>query len=251
MTSDRANLTPMTRRIPDRYAPSPLDERARAVADRLHARSRRQLLPSVVPLAARAVRSKIRTGSWDFTQSPESKDWLADKLIALDPAKAALCYLLCRAIDARRVVEAGTSYGVSTIYLAAAVRDNIAASGGTGQVIGTEHETAKVAAAQRNLADAGLAHLVDVRDGDLRDSLQDVGGPVDFMLVDIWIPMALPALERVLPELRPGALVVCDEVVNGRKDYLEYLSLVRDPNGPFQSVTVPGQGGLEISMKRF
>ncbi|WP_234805733.1 O-methyltransferase [Mycolicibacterium insubricum] len=246
------HLTSMFGNIPKRYATSPLDARARAVADRLHARSRRQLLPpAMVPLVARSVRSKIGTGSWDFTQSPDSREWLADKLVALDPAKAALCYLLCRAIGARRVVEAGTSYGVSTIYLAAAVRDNIATFGGSGQVIGTEHEAAKVVAAQRNLTDAGLADLVDVRGGDLRESLRNVGGPVDFMLIDIWIPMALPALERVLPALRPGALVVCDEVVHGRKDYRDYLSLVRDPSGPFQSVTVPGQGGLEISMKRF
>ena len=74
-------------------------------------------------------------------------------------------------------------------------------------------------------------------------------GPVDFMLVDIWIPMALPARQIVAPKLRPGAPVVCDNVVSGRQQHAGYLDFVRDPAGPFTSVTVPGHGGLEISVK--
>ncbi|OLT09213.1 hypothetical protein BJF78_31260 [Pseudonocardia sp. CNS-139] len=232
-----------------RTAPSPLDDRARSVAERLHARSRRQLLPAVLPMAAHAVRSRWRTGSWDSTQTPEGKEWLADKLVALDPEKAALCYLLCRALRAKRVVEVGTSYGVSTIYLAAAVRDTLAEDGGEGVVIGTEHEPAKVAAARAHLDEAGLGRFAEVREGDLRETLRDLAGPVDFVLVDIWIPMALPALELLTPALRPGALVVCDNVVAGRSEYAGYLDLVRRPGGPFRSVTLAAGGGLEVSLK--
>lgn len=233
-------------------APSVLDARARAVVDELHARSRRQLLPSVVPMARQAVRARLRTGTWDPTQSAEGKAWLADKLVALTPEKAALCYQLCRSIGATRIVEAGTSHGLSTIYLAAAVRDTLAGHGhghGEARVVGTEHEQAKAAAARDNLRRAGLGELVEVREGDLRETLVDLEGPVDFMLVDIWTPMALPALRLVTPKLREGALVVCDNVVSGRRLYADYLSHVRDPQGPFRSVTVPGQGGLEISRK--
>ena len=67
-------------------------------------------------------------------QAALSKAFLSDKLYALDRDKAEFCYQLCRTIDARRVVEFGTSYGVSTLYLAAAVRDNIRAGGGSGMV---------------------------------------------------------------------------------------------------------------------
>ncbi|MEX5635168.1 O-methyltransferase [Parafrankia sp. FMc2] len=253
---------------PAAQAPSPLDDRARAVVEGLQARNRRQTRAAVGPLIVRAVRSRLRDGTWDPTQSPATRAWLADKLVALDPSKAALCYQLCRALGARRVVEAGTSYGLSTIYLAAAVRDNIAAAaalaesrdarrgaepddGGAaaGVVIGTEHEPSKVAFAHANLTEAGLADHADIREGDLRETLRDLPGPVDFMLVDIWIPMALPALRLVTPHLRPGALVVCDNVVSGRRYYAEYLDHVRDPGGPFTSVTVPGNGGLEISLR--
>ncbi|AHH19482.1 putative O-methyltransferase [Nocardia nova SH22a] len=241
-------------RPPAPRATSPLDPRARAVADRLHARSTRQTRASLAAMLTKAVRSRLREGSWDMTQSAENKTWLADKLVALDPHKAALCYQLCRAIGARRVVEAGTSYGVSTIYLAAAVRDNMADDpDGTpprdGLVIGTEHEPAKVAAAHATLTEAGLDGYVEIREGDLRRSLRDLDGPIDFMLVDIWIPMALPALRSVTPALRRGALVVCDNVDAGRKQYADYLSYVRDPAGPFTSITIPGHGGLEISLK--
>ncbi len=233
-----------------KFAPSPLDPRAQAVVERLHTQSRRQALRSAVPMIGRTLRHRVSEGTWDTSQTAEGKKWLADKLVALDPQKASLCHVLCRSIGARRVVEAGTSYGVSTIYLAAAVRETIAADGGDGVVIGTEHEAQKVAAARQHLEEAGLADLVEIRAGDLRTTLRELDGPIDFMLVDIWIPMALPALELVLPRLRPGALVACDNVVSNRREYADYLARVRDPAGPFISVTVPGSGGLEISMKR-
>lgn len=194
------------------------------------------------------VRAKLRDGSRDFSQSEAGKRYTSDKMVALAPAKAALVYLLCRSIGAMRVVEAGTSFGVSTIYLAAAVRDN-AQGGDKGVVIGTEHEPTKVRHALRNVAEAGVAGYVEIREGDLRETLIDLAGPIDFLLVDIWVPMALPALDLVAPHLRPGALVVCDNVVGAAREYRDYLDVVRDPNGPFMSVTLPGQGGTEISMK--
>jgi predicted O-methyltransferase YrrM len=66
---------------------------------------------------------------------------------------------LCRAIDARRIVEIGTSYGVSTLYLAAGVRDNVRATGGSGVVIGTEYEPEKTRAARAHFSEAGLSSL--------------------------------------------------------------------------------------------
>jgi predicted O-methyltransferase YrrM len=239
-------------------APSPLSGQALEVVDRLHAQSKRQLFGGIVPVLRESVRARISDGTWDFTGTGSGKAVLADKMVALDPEKAALCHLLCRSLGAQRVVEIGTSYGVSTIYLADVVTKNE----GDGTVIGTEHEPGKVSAARQNLDDAGVGDVVDILEGDLRetlpgrlDSLAEQAGtdrPVDFVLMDIWIPVALPALEILTPYLRPGALVVCDNVVAASKDYAEYLEVVRtDPSdgGEFESVTVPGQGGTEISMK--
>ena len=177
-----------------------------------------------------------------------SKQFMHDKLVALDRDKARLCYLLCRASGATRAVEVGTSFGVSTIYLAAAVRENIGQSGGSGLVIGTEWEPAKVEAAENNLATAGVADVVKIRQGDVRETLKDVGGPVDFVLMDIWVPMARPALELLMPQLRRGASVIADNVTSFRHEYTDYLKLVRDPAGGFQSTTLPCKGGVELSV---
>src|SRR2546425_11849948 len=85
-------------------------------------------------------------GSLDWNQFDErTNEFLRDKLIALDRAKAEFCYHVCRALRAQRVVEAGTSFGVSTLFLGAAVRDNLPNGaqaqldgGGPPIVIGTE-----------------------------------------------------------------------------------------------------------------
>ncbi|WP_315831467.1 O-methyltransferase [Bradyrhizobium prioriisuperbiae] len=176
------------------------------------------------------------------------KDYLADKLVALDRDKAEFCYQLCRANNARRIVEIGSSFGVSTLYLAAAVRDNVR-SGGEGVVIGTEYEPAKAVAARANFVAAGLDRFIDLREGDLRETLKTIEGPVDFMLVDIWIPMARPALELVAPHLRPGAIVICDNTTDYRADYADYFAFINDPANRFRTMTLPFDGGLELSVR--
>src|SRR4029077_5885442 len=102
-------------------------------------------------LANRVSDGSFRTGAPGSYRSPEdqaarTKTFLSNKFYALDRDNAEFCYQLCRAIDARRIVEIGTSYGVSTIYLAAALRDNLGAAGGEGVVTGTEHEPEKARA---------------------------------------------------------------------------------------------------------
>src|SRR5581483_6290599 len=126
----------------------------------------------------------------------EARDhaFLADKLVALDADKAEFCYLLCRAIGARRIVELGTSFGVSTLYLAAAVRDN-----GGGMVIGAEYEPDKVKGARANFEAAGLAGYIQLHEGDLLEALKTVEAPVDFVLFDVWGPVVRSALELLIP----------------------------------------------------
>jgi predicted O-methyltransferase YrrM len=179
----------------------------------------------------------------------EIKAFRRDKFVALDRDKAEFCYQLCRAVDARRVVEIGTSYGVSTLYLAAAVRDNIRAGGGHGLVIGTEYEPEKVHAARGHFAEAGLSHLIDLREGDLRETLKQIDQPVDFMLVDIWIAMARPALELVAPHLGKGAIVVCDNTKQYRSEYADYFAFLEHPANGFRTMTLPFDGGLEFSVR--
>ena len=206
----------------------------------LHARSDAQMA---------AIRSydAERAASAQPPADSEIKAFRRDKLVALDRDKAEFCYQLCRASQARRIVEAGTSWGVSTLYLAAALRDTIDAASGTGEVIGTEYEPDKANAARAHFEQAGLSRFIDLREGDLRETLKDISGPVDFMLVDIWISMARPALEMVTPHLRPGAIVVCDNTEHHRSAYADYFAFL-DANG-FRTMTLPFAGGPEMSVR--
>ena len=181
----------------------------------------------------------------------EIKRFLIDKLVALNRDKAEFCYQLCRANNARRIVEAGTSFGVSTLYLAAAVRDNTRAAVGraSGVVIATEHEPSKVIAAKAHFQEASLSDFIDLREGDLRETLKLIDGPIDFVLVDIWVPMARPALELVTPHLRPGAIVICDNTARYRSEYADYFAFLKDPGMGFRTMTLPFDGGLEFSVR--
>jgi predicted O-methyltransferase YrrM len=209
----------------------------------LHARSDAQA-------AAMAAFEERNSAPGHQPHGEDIKQFLSDKFVALDRDKAEFCYQLCRAIDARRIVEIGTSYGVSTLYLAAALRDNLRQRGGRGIVIGTEHEPRKATAARANFHEAGLADYIDLREGDLRETLRTLEGPVDFVLVDIWVRMARTALELVAPHMRPGGMVICDNTELHRADYAAYFAFLNDPANGFTTMTLPFAGGLEFSVRR-
>ncbi len=192
--------------------------------------------------------ARVRQPKSPEEEAAEIKAYLSDKMVAFESDKAEFCYQLLRATNARRVVEIGTSYGVSTLYLAAALRDNVKVSGDTAIVIGTEYEPGKVAAARAEIAEAGLSRFVHLLEGDLRETLKDLAGPVDFVLMDIWTPMARPALELVAPHLRPGAIVICDNSEACREDYADYFAFINDPARGFRTMTLPFGGGLEMSV---
>jgi predicted O-methyltransferase YrrM len=167
----------------------------------------------------------------------------ADYGFSIFPAQGDLIYLLCRAIRATRVVEFASSVGFSTLYFAAAMRDN-----GGGMVIGSELVPSKVVTARQNIDEAGLSRYVDIREGDGRQTLRDLGGPVDFALIDGWPLASGPSLARqvieiVAPQLRIGGFLMND---NGEPDYIEFI---RAPSNGFLSVKLPIKGGTELSVK--
>jgi predicted O-methyltransferase YrrM len=223
--------------------PSPLnDTKLETLLDRLHAQSDGQMDETNAYLAHRRQEGTLpEANAFD----DDKHRFYADKMVALDRDKAEFCYLLCRSQRAERVVEAGTSFGVSTLYLAAAVRDNHVDN---GIVIGTEYEAKKAEVARANFEEAGLSEFIELREGDLRQTLQDVGGPVDFLLLDIW-EMALPALELVSPSLRRGAIVMCDNTKSHAEHYRDYFEFVNDPENRFRTMTLPFQGGFELTVR--
>ncbi|MEM6786820.1 MAG: class I SAM-dependent methyltransferase [Myxococcota bacterium] len=218
------------------------DPRARGVLERLHGEAEAQtprMLWHYLPKLPRI----LMGGRVGFDTS-QAGGFYADKYLALERAQAAFLYQLALTMKARRVVEFGTSFGVSTIWLAAAVREN-----GGGQVIGTEIVPEKAERARANVAEAGLESYVDIRTGDARAQLEDVAPGVDFLLNDGFPMLALEILQLVEPKFRDGALVVTDNVGMFRADYADYLAYVRG-DGRYASASVPFKSGTELSVWR-
>ncbi len=140
------------------------------------------------------------------------------------------------------VIEFGTSFGISTLHLAAAVRDN-----GAGRVITTELSRDKIAAARRTFTETGLDDVITVLEGDARETLSGIDGSADFVLLDGWKELCLPVLRLLEPHLQPGTLVVADDVA--LSSLQPYLSYVRTPANGYQSVTFPVEDGMEISCR--
>ena len=189
---------------------------------------------------------RAAAGRTDWATDAEDHAFFADKLVALEEPKAEFCYGLCRAIGAKRIVELGTSFGVSTLYLAAAVRDN-----GGGVVVGTEHEPVKAEAARANFAKAGLADFIELREGDLRETLKTLDGPIDFALFDIWTGMALPGLELIFPHLRVGSVICADNTAGprSRAGYADFFGFIGNPANGLRTMTLPFDGGFEMTVK--
>jgi predicted O-methyltransferase YrrM len=164
---------------------------------------------------------------------------LKDVPLAVSRETGNLLYMLARSTRARSIVEFGTSFGLSTICLAAALRDN-----GGGRLITSEFEPSKVARAKANLADAGLADLVEFREGDALETLaRDLPDSVDLLLLDGAKALYPEILALVAPRLRPGAQVVADNA-DFSPPYLEH---VRSKGGGYLSV--PFAGDVELSIR--
>ena len=164
---------------------------------------------------------------------------LKDLWLPVSRQTGELLYMLARSTKARTIVEFGTSFGISTLYLAAALRDN-----GGGQLISSEFEVSKVARARQNLVEAGLADLVEIREGDALQTLStDLPDCIDLLLLDGAKSLYPEVLALVEGRLRPGALVIADDA----DDSPQYLDHVRSPTSGYMST--PFADDIELSMR--
>src|SRR5579875_2463571 len=159
---------------------------------------------------------------------------LGEAYIPVPPETGTLLYLLARGAGSNRVVEFGTSFGISTIYLAAAVRDH-----GGQTVISTEINPRKVERARRNIEAAGLAEYVEIREGDALETLRVIDGPVDLLFLDGWKDLYLPVLKLLEPALRSEALVVADDLDKYREAHKPFLEFITNPANGYVSIEIP------------
>ncbi|RSZ60342.1 O-methyltransferase [Massilia atriviolacea] len=206
-----------------------------ALLDRLFAQAAATTSPALASMP-REERERLmlsKTGYLEFYSR------LKDLWLPVSRDTGTLLYMLARSTRARAIVEFGTSFGISTLHLAAALRDN-----GGGRLVTSEFEPSKVARAREHLREAGLLDLVEVREGDALQTLA-AGLPesVDLLLLDgakALYPEVLALLEA---RLRPGALVVADNADHSP----EYMAYVRAPANGYLSI--PFAGDVELSMR--
>ena len=171
---------------------------------------------------------------------------LDELLLSVGREAGMLLYLLASGAQSRRILELGTSYGYSTVWLAAAAR----ATG--GKVLSLELREFKIEHARQALTRAGLSSRVEFHAGDCLETLKALPGPFDFVLLDVWKDLYLPCFDLVHPKLAPGGIIVADnmllpEVVRPQAE--AYRARVRAA-GDMDSVLVEVGNGLEISRKR-
>ena len=179
---------------------------------------------------------------WSEVIKEETKDYRSlyrkykNNFLSVAPEFGRFLYMCARACRAKQVVEFGTSFGVSTIHLACALRDN-----GGGRLIGTELESEKAQRARQNLADAGLSDLVEIRVGDALETLKTgIEGEVDMLLLDGAVSLYLPVLKLAERYLRTGAFVIGENAVEQSLGYLDY---VRNSQNGYLSLALPFQAG--------
>lgn len=164
---------------------------------------------------------------------------LKDAALPVSRETGRLLYMLARSCRARTVVEFGTSFGISTLHLAAALRDN-----GGGRLITTEFEPSKLARARQHIEEGGLADLVEFREGDALETLaRDLPAPIDLLLLDGAKALYADIAQLVEPHLRPGALIVADNA----NDSPDYLARVRAAESGYLST--PFAADVELSMR--
>lgn len=214
------------------------DPKVAATLKKLHERAKgdRWILVRALPAAALAALRGKKT--FDAVEP-----YLKNAYIPVDPDQGKLLYVTARAIEAKTIVEFGTSFAISTIYLAAAARAN------GGRVIGTEMEPTKVKAARANVAEAGLAQFVDIREGDAMKSLAALEHQIDFLLLDGWKDIYLPMIKMLSPKMRAGAVVLADNIFTFKKTLRPYVAHMQDRTNGFESVTLPIGHGMEYSVR--
>lgn len=167
---------------------------------------------------------------------------LARAYIPVSEDQGRFMYQIARLIRAKTIVEYGTSFGISAIYLAAAACEN------EGRFIGSELVPEKAAAARRNLETAGLSAWAEVREGDALKTLATLEGPVDFLLLDGWKDNYVDVLSMMRPKLSKGAVVVADDLNNFRRTLAPFRDYLRNPANGFESVPLNIGDGIEFAV---
>ncbi len=204
---------------------------------RLHKAARRDWIAYLRALPGFAWRRLSGQSLWQAATPA-----MANAYIPMSEDQGRFMYQIARLIKARTIVEYGTSFGISSIYLAAAACEN------EGRFIGSELVASKAAIARRNLDTAGLGPWSEVREGDAMETLARIDTPVDFLLLDGWKDNYTEVLAMMRPKLSKGAVVVADDLDAFPRKLAPFKAYIRDPANGFESVPLHIGDGIEFAV---
>jgi predicted O-methyltransferase YrrM len=197
-------------------------------------------------LAEYEARAEREEELWETLGPEEAERRIDEMLLPVGRATGSFLNLLVKEAGARRILEVGSSFGYSTVWLAEAARAV------DGKVISLELKAAKTEYATIRLARAGLADFVEFGVGDALASLAALPGPFDLVLIDLWKNLYVPVFELLHPKLAPGALVVADNMIEPASARLHAQAYRRavQAASDMTSVLLPVGNGIELSRYR-
>ena len=151
---------------------------------------------------------------------------------------------LAKSAKSKTILEIGTSYGYSTIWLAEAAKAN------GGKVITLEISAEKAAYARQKTEEAGVSEFVEFRVGDALESIADAPETFDFVLVDVWKELYLPCFDLFFPKLKTGAWVLADNMIfppHSLPEATAYRNRIRETKA-FDTLLMPIGSGIEVSL---
>jgi predicted O-methyltransferase YrrM len=164
-------------------------------------------------------------------------------LLPIGPDAGTLLNLIIKSLRVPTILELGTSYGYSTVFLSEAARTC------QGRVISVDINADKQRYASEQLSAAGLGSFVELVNGDARDVIASLAGPLDFVLIDLWKDLYIPCFDLVRPKLSEGALLAADNILYPElfRDQMKvYRQHVLSQSG-FESILLPVGNGIELS----
>ncbi len=200
----------------------------------------KNILSVLAEYDARIAAEAIQMQSLTMEEGMKSRDQF---LLSLGAETAVFLNTLVKAAKSKSILELGTSYGYSTIWLAEAARVT------GGKVISLENVPEKAKYAQSQIDKAGLSNYVEIRVGDALESIKNASETFDFILVDIWKELYVPCFEMFFPKLAKSAFVVADNMIlppHSQSEANAYREKIKESNA-FDSILLPIGSGFEIS----
>jgi predicted O-methyltransferase YrrM len=164
------------------------------------------------------------------------------RMMNVPPVDGRLLRMVAESIGAKKVVEIGTSNGISAIWISLALRKT------GGRLITHEIDPGRAALARKNFAAVGVEDLVTVVEGDAHKTVSALEGPIDMIFLDADKEGYLDYLKKLLPLVRPGGMVLAHNMTP-RMANPEFVKAITT-NPELETLYFTAGGGMSMTLKK-